>query len=283
MSCSTTDEDGRDGIPGDDGDAGKHGAEGTGGVAVDDDFAFGGVHRLENEGILLGEGLRGVVEAGFDGGPVQVGGFLLFRELLAQGAFHGLHVHGEQLGGDADVDHVLDQLAQLGFRTDGGGDLVEGHRIAGDVVAILLQVGRLLIDGHGAGAQREDIFARGFGIHGDEDVDFFVAGDVAIFAGADGVPGGQAGDVGGEEVFATDRHAHGEDAAQQDAVRGLGAGTVDGGYLDAEIVNNGLGRSSFFCTRFALRGRGAGVGGRHVAVFPSVETGKILLFRQLPL
>ncbi len=70
----------------------------------------------------------GVVVAGLHRGPVQVGGLLLLGELLAQRGFHGHHVHLEQLRGDADVDHVLDQLAQLGFGADRGGELVERHR-----------------------------------------------------------------------------------------------------------------------------------------------------------
>ena len=227
------------------------------------------MHALDDEGVVFGEGLRGIVEAGLDGGPVEVGGFLLFGELLADRAFDGLHVDGEQLRGDANVDHVLDELAQLGFGTNRRGELVEGHRVTGHVVAILFEVGGFFVDRDGAGMERQDVFARGLGVHRDEDVDVFFAGDVAVFAGADGEPGGQAGDVGGEKILAADGHAHGEDTAEEDAVGRLGAGAVDGSYLDAEVVDDRLLRSRWFHACFALRRRGAGVGGRHVAVFPS--------------
>ena len=227
------------------------------------------MHALEDEGVLLGERLRRVVEARFDGGPVEVGSFLLLRELLADGLLDDRHVHGEQLRGDADVDHVPDQLAQLGLRTDGRGELVEGHRIAGDVVAILFQVGGVFVDRDRAGTQRQDVFARGFGVHRNQDVDFFAARDITVLAGADGEPGGEAGDVGGEEILAADGNAHRKNAAQQNAVGRLRAGAVDGSYLDAEVVDDRLRRSRWFNACFALRRRGAGVGGRHVALFPS--------------
>src|SRR3989442_1444780 len=51
-------------------------------------------------------------------------------------------------------------------------------------------------------------------------------------------PGGEAGDVGGEEVLARDRDAHLEDGAHQDAIGRLASRAVDGGDLDAEVVDD---------------------------------------------
>ena len=144
---------------------------------------------------MLGERLSGIVVSGFNRGPVQVGGFLLLRELAAQRGFYDLHVERDEFGHDADVDHVLDQLAQLGFRADGSGDLVEGNAVTDHVVAILLEVCSLFVDGDCARGQREDVFLGGLRIHGDEDVDLLLAGDVSVLAGANGVPGRQSRDV----------------------------------------------------------------------------------------
>ena len=59
--------------------------------------------------------LGGVVEARADRVQVQLRGLHLLGELLADRLLDPLHVDREQLRGDADVDHVLDQLAQLGL------------------------------------------------------------------------------------------------------------------------------------------------------------------------
>ena len=64
------------------------------------------------------------------------------------------------------------------------------------------------------------------------------AGDVAVLADADGVPGGQALDVGGEQVLAAHRDAHLEHRAQQGVVGGLAAGAVLGGDDDREVVDD---------------------------------------------
>ena len=101
-------------------------------------------------------------------------------------------------------------------------------------------------------------------------------------SGADGEPGRQAGDVRGEEILAADGDAHGKDAAQQNAVGRLRAGAVDGSYLNAEVVGDGLWRSRCCC--FALRGRGAGVGGRHGGGVPfRSKVERCSLFLQVPL
>ena len=57
--------------------------------------------------------------------------------------------------------------------------------------------------------------------------------------GANRVPGRQAGDVRREQVLPGDRDAHLEDGSQQDEVRRLAAGPVDGRDLDAEVVDDG--------------------------------------------
>ena len=51
-------------------------------------------------------------------------------------------------------------------------------------------------------------------------------GQETILIGADRIPGGQALNIGGEEVFARNRDAHLEDRAQDGVVGGRTAGAV---------------------------------------------------------
>ena len=228
----------RDGIPGHHGDAGEHGAQRAGRVAVDDDLAGGRVHALHAVGVGLGEGLGGVFEAGLRGAPVQLGGLgLALAELLHQRLVDLFHVDREQLRHDAVVDHVAHQLAQLGLRAHRRHQLVERHGIEVQVAAQLVELERLVVDHGGAAVELHDVFARGFRVHGHQEIDLLAAADVAVLAGADGEPSGQAGDVRGEHVLAGNRDAHLEEGAHQDGVGGLAARPVDGGDLDAEIVD----------------------------------------------
>src|SRR6185437_14150974 len=169
-----------------------------------------------------------------------------------------------QLRNHAHVHHILDQFAQLGLRADGRSDLVERHRIADHVVAILLEVQVFFVNGHATRGQRQNVFLGSLRVERDQYFGVALPGDVTVLAGADGVPGRQAGDVGREEVFAADRHTHAEDALQQDAVCRLRTGTVDSGYIDAEVVHDALARTQ--SALFLTQGK---VSSRHLAGFPS--------------
>jgi hypothetical protein len=119
-----------------------------------------------------------------------------------------------------------------------GDELVERYRVVNQVVAQRVQLQRLVVDDARARLEREDVLARRLGVHRDEEVDFLPAGDVAVTAGPNRVPRGQAGDVRREEVFPGHRHAHLEDRAQENEVRRLASRAVDGGHLDAEVVDD---------------------------------------------
>ena len=138
---------------------------------------------------------RGVIVSGFDGGQVQVGGFGLLGKLCADGFFDFGKFDPQQLGHHAHVDHVLDQLAQLGLGADGRDQLVVGHGVKNQVGAKLVEIQRLVIQNRRAGRHRHHVLVRGLGIHGDHEIDFLLARDVSIFVGADGVPGGQSGNI----------------------------------------------------------------------------------------
>jgi len=95
-----------------------------------------------------------------------------------------------------------------------------------------------VVDADAAAGQVLDVVVDGGFVEGDEDFAGVAAGDVAVFADADVVPGGQAGDVGGEDVFAVDGDAHFEEGAQQGEVGGLAACAVDGGGDEGEVVDD---------------------------------------------
>jgi hypothetical protein len=231
----------RDGIPGDHRNAREHGTKRTRRVAFDDDLARVGIHALDPESVGLGVSLGGVVIAGLRGAPVQIGGLgLALAELLHQRLVDLLHVDGEQPGNDAVVKHVAHQLAQLGIRAHRRDQLVEGRRVEMQIGPQGVELERLVIDDGGAAIQLHHVFARSFRVHGDQEIDLLLAADITVFAGADGEPGGQSGDVGREHVLAGDGHAHLENGTHQDGVGSLAAGSVDCGDLNGEIVDYGM-------------------------------------------
>src|SRR5208283_477233 len=201
----------RDGIPRDYGYARKHGSHSSSRVAVDDDHARRLIHALDGEGVALGERCGGVVITRLGGVPVQVGGLDLLGELFAKCFFDFSHIEVQQLRHHPDVDHVLDQLAQLGFGADSRTKLVERGRVEHQVRAKFVELQRLVVENRGTRLQRHHVFARGLRVHRNDEVNLFFAGNVTPLAGANGVPGRQSGDVRGKQVFAGDGNAHLED------------------------------------------------------------------------
>ena len=207
-----------DRIPSHHRDAGKHAAQGRRRVAIHDDLALRLIRRLNYKRVCLSQRGGGVIVSRLDGCHIQVSGFLLALELLAHRVLYLLHVQAKQLRRHADVDHVLDQLAEFGFRTHRRHQLVVGDGIKDQILAQGIQFQRLVKQNCGAGGQRQHILACRLRVHGDEKINLFFAGDVAVFIGADGVPGRQSGDVGRKKIFPRDRHAHLEDGAQQHGI-----------------------------------------------------------------
>jgi hypothetical protein len=119
-------------------------------------------------------------------------------------------------------------------------ELVEWNRVERDVAAQLFELQRLVVHGRGAGREGQHILLRRFRVHGNEKVDLFLAADVPLGAGADGVPRGQPGNIRREHVLAGDRNAHLEYRSQEDQVRSLASRSVDGGDLNGEIVDDAL-------------------------------------------
>src|SRR5215469_4010792 len=201
-----------------------------------------------------------------DGAKVEVEDLLLLGELLLHALLDHIKVDAEELRHHAHVDHVPDQLAQLGLGADRRGDLVEGNRIAHHIAAVLLQVQVLFVDCHAAGGKSENVVFGGFRVQCHQDLGIARAGYVTIFAGANRVPGGKSGDVRREKVFTADGYAHSEDAFQQNAIGGLRAGPVHRCYDYAEVVDYALSRAN--CALFLTEGK---VSCRHLAGIPSDE------------
>ena len=72
------------------------------------------------------------------------------------------------------------------------------------------------------------------------EIDFLFAGNIAVFVGADGVPGRKARDVRGEKVLTGDGHSHLKNSAQEHSVRTLRAGAIHGRDLNAHVIDNGF-------------------------------------------
>ena len=180
------------------------------------------------------------VKTGLGSRQIQIRRFYLLRELLADGLLDLGHVDRQQAGHNANVNHVFDELAQLGFRTNLSDDLVVGNRIKNQVVTEFVQRQGLVIQHRRAGRQRHCVFGRGFRIHGDQEIDLFLAPDVAVFVGADRVPGRKSGNVRREHILAGNRHAHLKNTAEENCVGALRTGAVDCRDLNAHVVDDPL-------------------------------------------
>jgi hypothetical protein len=104
----------------------------------------------------------------------------------------------------------------------------------------LSKLQRLVVDDRRSRIERQDIFFRRLRIHGDEEVDFLLARKIASLAGSNRVPRRQSRDVRREHVLARHGHAHQQNRSEQDHVRRLAPRSVDGGDLDAEVVDDAL-------------------------------------------
>ena len=231
----------RDGVPGHHRDAGEQAPSAAAALPSMMILPAVAFMRSNGEAVGLRQVLGGEVAARRHGAPVQLGGLgLPGAELLEQRPADLLQVDAEQVGHHAVVDHVAHQLAQPGLGADRRHQLVERDRVEVQVRAQRAQLQRLVVDHRGARLELQHVFLRRLRVHGHQEIDLLLAADVAVLAGADGEPGGQAGDVGGEQVLAGDGDAHLEQGAHQNGIGGLAARAVDRRHLDGEIVDDGL-------------------------------------------
>ena len=198
------------------------------------------IHRLNEERILLRERCGGVIKTCLRGGHIQVGGFYFPGKLLAQRRFHLLHLDAENLRDHAHINHVLDQLAQLGLGTHGSNDLVVRNGVEDQVRAQRIELQRLVVNDRSPRRQRHHVFLRRLRIHRHQHVNLFFAGDVAMLAATDGVPGWEPRDIRRKKVLSGNGNSHAKQAAKKNGVRRLRTRPVDGGYLNAEVIDDSI-------------------------------------------
>ena len=195
-------------IPRDDGHARHHAAKRRRGIPLDQDHPGRLVYRLGPIRIALDQVLLGVGRTGLERGHVQLDRFLLLAHLSLERVLHLRQVDVQELRQHAVVNHVLHEPAQLRVLADLGHDAVEGHRVEHEVVAERAELQGLVVEHGAAGSKREDVLPRGLRVHRNQEIDFFLAGDIPILIGTDGVPGGKTCDVRREHVLARHGHTH---------------------------------------------------------------------------
>ena len=219
---------------------------------IERQFGKGAIMRLGAEPVgVLGSGVISSGSLSVDL-ALGVGGFPRGRVVEVYGPESGgkttlaLHVVAEaqRAGGVAafvDAEHALDPVyaAALGVNVD---ELLVSQPDTGEqaleIVELMAQIG--VVDADPAGGQARDVVVDGRGVERDQQLGR-PAGDVALVADPDVVPGGQPLDVRREDVLAVNGDAELEEGAQQGEVGRLTAGAVGGGHCDREVVDDGAG------------------------------------------
>ena len=171
--------------------------------------------------------------------------------MLIEGNADLLHFNAQEPGDHTVVDHVADELAELGVGDDRRHQLVKGHGIKHQIAAQAAEAELLVVNHGGVRLERLHVLFSGVGIHRHQEINFFLARDVAVLRSANREPGRQAGNVRREKVLARDRDAHLEQGPEKDGIGRLAARAVDRRYLDAEVIKNaGPPRRTFRLGRF---------------------------------
>ena len=227
----------RDGIPGYDIDAAEDRPQRAGIVARHHDLALRAIHALKTIRIALDDVLRRPVIRQLDDIVIHFGWLLAAFEVVQQHLINQVQRDIEQLGDSADIGHVLHQLAECRGHGRPPHQLGDGDHIIGDVIALADDAGDFVGgDADAARRQVHHIFGRRIVVVGDHDLGDFLARCIALFAGANGVPGRQSLDVGREEVLAVDRDAHTKERAHQHIVGCLAARAILGRHRKGEVV-----------------------------------------------
>ena len=228
----------RDGVPRKHLDATEERAEGGGFVAFHEEATFVAAACRDRVRVLLGEVFACVVAPEVEGGGVELNrrGFSL--ELLANGFDHSGLVNAKQFGQDADVDDVRDHARQFGVDTTG--HLRHGDRVRDDVLAVHGLLGVAVPHDDAAGFELSQVVFPGGRVHEHLDVGPVAGCLVAGIGKTHNVPGRKARNVGGEEVLPAHFDAHVEQGLEQDEVGRLRAGSVRGGDVDGEVVDDGV-------------------------------------------
>ncbi len=235
----------RDRVPGADRGPAIDGAQGGGVIALDIDpvaHLVGPAH-LQADGL---EDLGRFVAAHVQRLEVRWDQAFLGRERLADQGLEDLDLHPQQVGERADIDDVLEQLPLPGVPVSGVGYRRKRYSQNIDILAELVRRQGLggVIEQIAARLDGGDVRIPGLGVHGHHQVDAAAPAEVPRLADPHLKPGGQALDVGGEDVPGGDRHAHADHRLGEHAVGAGRAGAVDVGELDHEVVDGAKGGHS---------------------------------------
>ena len=224
-------------VPGCKGKASEDGAGSAGGVAVEQDGSFVEAgHAADAIGLVVGQCLLGPVVGCGHHRPVELDRFGFAVKIPVEGIFDLGHFDVEQEGGHADVDHIGDVALQVVGHIGGFDQGFDRHGVVLDIFAVIGDWKAVVVEDNSAGHDAFHIFGHGGAVHADHNFDAFSAGEEAIFAEADVVPGGQPLDIAGEEVFAGHGDAHFVEGADQQVVAGLAAGAIGGRHVEIEVV-----------------------------------------------
>ena len=169
---------------------------------------------------------------------VGVEQLLLALELFADQLFHFADIHIEQRRQRADIDDVFEQLALARVGIFAIADRGERHADHGDVVAEFRLRHRLggVVEQIPARLDAGDILVPGLRIHRHHEIGAAAGAEMAGLGNAHLVPGRQALNVGRENVARRAWNAHAQHRAGEQFVGAGGAGAVDVGKSDDEVV-----------------------------------------------
>ena len=231
----------RDRVPAGHRGAGVHAAQARRRVAVHEDAVADGVAALGVHRQRAGEAFLGRRAAHLEGLDVRRDQLFLALELLRQQLFDHGGLDIQQRREHAHVHDVLEQqplarvavLARHRFR--------ERHAEEIDVRAAQFRRQRLrrVVQQIAAGLDAAHVLGEGLAVHGDHQVHGAAPAGVAGLADANLEPGGQALDVGREDVLRADRQPHAEQRPRHQAIGAGGAGAVDVGETQDEFVDLG--------------------------------------------
>jgi hypothetical protein len=228
----------RDRIPGAQGRTAIDGAQRRGRIAFDEDAIPDrlGVTQAQPDRTL--QILQRPVAPEMERVEVGIDQLFLRAELLGDELLGGLDVHVQQRTKGPDIDDVLEQLALAGIGVFAIADRGQRHSDDGDVLAELGLRHRLgaVVEQVSAGLDPRHVLVPGLRVHGDHEVGAAARAEVTGFRDAHLVPGRQALDVGRENVARRDRNAHAQHRAREQLVGAGGAGAVDVGEPDDEVV-----------------------------------------------
>ncbi len=228
----------RDRIPGAHRGAAVDRAERRRRIALDEDAVADLVALFQPQPDRAGEVERRVVAPDMQRLDIGLDQLFLAFVLLADQLLDDLDVHLDQRGEHADIDDVLEQLALSRIGVFAVADRGQGHANNGDVLAEFRGRQRLgrIVEQVAARLDAGDVLVEGLRIHRHHQIGAAARAQMVRLGDAHLVPGRQALNVGREDVARRRRYAHAQHRAREHLVGAGGAGAVDVGEANDEVV-----------------------------------------------